>query len=159
MLRGLTRRHWRHGSFEASMIVGMRNVPPSCVRAMTKSSAQTWFGQLGRRRIRDPSLSHGRPLLGCLRLQPLPSPDAFGPLVVHAPALSAEQRRDPAIAVAAILAGQQRDRLGERRLIVGPDTSIALRRARLSDDPAHPTLGQPISCAGVLNTAPATLGA
>ena len=38
-------------------------------------------------------------------LQPLPSPDAFDPLVVHVPTLSAEQRRDPAIAVAAILTG------------------------------------------------------
>ena len=38
-------------------------------------------------------------------LQPLPSPDAFDPLVVHVPTISAEQRRDPAIAVAAILTG------------------------------------------------------
>ncbi len=73
--------------------------------------------------------------------QPLPSPDAFDPLVVHMPALSAKQRRDPAVAVATVRAGQSHDGLGQPRLMVAIDTPIALRRAWLVNDPAHPTLG------------------
>ena len=43
-------------------------------------------------------------------LQPLASPDAFDTLVVHMPALCSQQRRDPSITVAAILARQTDDR-------------------------------------------------
>ena len=91
----------------------------------------------------------------CRHFEPLPSPDAFDPLVVHIPALDTEQRRDPAIALAPIRAGQPHDGLDQRRLIVRVDTPIALRRAQLADDP---TLGYRIPHAYLLNTAPATLG-
>ncbi len=51
-------------------------------------------------------------------LQPLPSPDALNPLVVHMPALGSEQRRDPPIAVTAIEA-RQSDDCGRQRPLVG----------------------------------------
>ncbi len=95
----------------------------------------------------------------CRHFQPLPSPDAFDPLVVHTPALAAEQCRDPAITVATIGAGQPYDGRGQSRLMVAIDTPIALRRAWLADGPAHPTFGQRVPRANLTNTAPATLGA
>ena len=80
-------------------------------------------------------------------------------LWVHVPALAAEQRRDPAIAVATVRAGQPHNGRGQRRLIVSLDTPIALRRAWLPNDPTHPTLGQGMPRGDVLNIAPAALGA
>ena len=41
-------------------------------------------------------------------LQPLPPPDPLDPLAVHHPAGVPQQRRDPAIAVAAVLGGETR---------------------------------------------------
>ena len=41
-----------------------------------------------------------------------------------------------------IRAGQSHNGLGQRRFMIRIDTSIALRRARLSDDPAHATNAQ-----------------
>lgn len=44
--------------------------------------------------------------------QPLASPDPGHTLVVHMPALSAQQRCDPTVAIAAIAPGQIHDRRG-----------------------------------------------
>ena len=43
-------------------------------------------------------------------LQPLTSPYALHPLVVHMPAFHPQKRRDPPIPIAAVLAGQSDDR-------------------------------------------------
>ena len=95
----------------------------------------------------------------CRHFQPLPSPDAFDPLVVHTPALAAEQCRDPAITVATIGAGQPYDGRGQSRFMVAINTPIAVRRAWLADDPAYPTLRQRVPRANLTNTAAATPGA
>ena len=47
--------------------------------------------------------------------QPLTSPDPLDTLLVHRPASSAKQRRDPAISVATILAGKLDD-VGRQRV-------------------------------------------
>ena len=111
--------------------------------------------------MQDPSLSHGRPLFGCFAGTFSPSRRQMRStrLWFTYPALAAEQRRDPAIAVATVRAGQPHNGRGQRRLIVSLDTPIALRRAWLPNDPAHPTLGQGMPCGDVLNIAPAALGA
>ena len=47
--------------------------------------------------------------LFCRDFQPLTSPDPLDTLLVHRPSGSAKQRRDPAISVAAVLAGKRDD--------------------------------------------------
>ncbi len=55
----------RHSLLASSMMVRMRNLRPSCVRASTKSYAQTCPGYSGRSRIHEPSFNHRRPRFGC----------------------------------------------------------------------------------------------
>lgn len=74
-------------------------------------------------------------------LQPLTPPDPLDPLLVDQPAGCTQQRRDPAIAVAAILAGQLDDVGRERSLIVGRLRNLALRGPVLAKHPAGPSLG------------------
>ena len=51
-------------------------------------------------------------------LQPLPPPDPLDTLEVHHPACRAQQRRDPAIAVTAILHGKRNDVGGQSRFVI-----------------------------------------
>lgn len=74
-------------------------------------------------------------------LRPLPSPDALDTLVVHVTALRSQQGRKPPIAIAFVLAGQSDDCGRQGIVIPAPDSSVALGRARLSQDPAGPTRG------------------
>jgi hypothetical protein len=74
-------------------------------------------------------------------LQPLPPPDPFHSLTVDLPACMPQQRRDPAVAVAAISGGQRDDIGGEPRLVVGRLWRLALRGAVLAENPASPSLG------------------
>ena len=74
-------------------------------------------------------------------LQPLPPPDPFHSLAVNLPACMPQQRRDPAVAVAAISGGQRDDIGGEPRLVVGRAWRLALRGAVLAENPASPSLG------------------
>jgi hypothetical protein len=59
--------------------------------------------------------------------QPLASPDPFDTLLVHRPAGSTQQRRDPAISVAAILMGKFDDVRSQRGLVIGCRWNLSLR--------------------------------
>ncbi len=70
--------------------------------------------------------------------QALFPPYPLNALVGHSPPLVSEQRRDPAITIAAILARQLNDVFGEHRLVSGLMPSGALCGSRLSKNPARP---------------------
>jgi hypothetical protein len=88
-------------------------------------------------------------------LQPLPSPLAIvlgpmadhgsplDPLGVHDPAGVAEHRRDPAVAVSAVSAGERDDVRRQRRLVGAAPRHLALRRAVLPKDAARAPLRRP----------------
>ena len=65
------------------------------------------------------------------RFRAIGAPNALDPLVVHVPALDAQQGRDPPIAIAAILTGQMNDRGGEQFFIIG-DVRLNVVRAALA---------------------------
>jgi len=68
--------------------------------------------------------------------QPLPSPDALDTFDVHRPACRVKHRRDPAVAVTAVL-GSERDDVGRQRRFVGPSgRHLALCRTVLAKSPA-----------------------
>ena len=72
--------------------------------------------------------------------QPLPSPDPLDAFDVHGPACRVKHRRDPAVAVAAVL-GRKRDDVGGQHRIVGPSRRrLALRRTMLAQSPAGEAL-------------------
>ena len=73
-------------------------------------------------------------------LQPLTLPQAFNPLVVDLPAGTAQQSRDPPIAVAAILTGQLDHIRNQAMRVVTHTWDTALGRAVLSQHQAGPTL-------------------
>ena len=73
-------------------------------------------------------------------LQALGPPDPLDALVVAAPALGVQQRRDPPVAVAPVLRRQGDDRLGQRRFVVGSAWCLALRGAVLVQHPADKAL-------------------
>lgn len=73
--------------------------------------------------------------------QPLPSPDAVNPLLVHMPAVIPEQSCDPAVAVPAEPFGQSGDRRCQGILVVSTDVRLALGRAVLADHTASPAFG------------------
>jgi hypothetical protein len=81
------------------------------------------------------ALSFGR------HFQPLTSPDPLDTLLVHRPASFAKQRRDPAISVAAILAGKLDDVGRQRCLVIGCRRYFALRRSMLAQSSACSSLG------------------
>ena len=73
--------------------------------------------------------------------QPLTSPDPLDTLLVHRPAGSAKQRRDPAIPVAAVLAGKFDDVGSQSCLVIGRRRNLPLRRSMLTQCPASSSLG------------------
>ncbi len=73
-------------------------------------------------------------------LQPLLSPDPFNTLMVHSPALQAQQRCDPPVPIASERCCKVNDALGERFFIITFDRRIPLRRAWLLQDSARPPL-------------------
>src|ERR1700686_5449183 len=83
-------------------------------------------------------------LLLLWNLQPLTTPDSLYPVLADLPACPLEQRRDPTIAIATILAGQRYDGLGERIFVVALCRSIALRAAWLFHHPARLPLAHPM---------------
>src|SRR5215213_4827554 len=83
-------------------------------------------------------------LLGLLPrdLKPFPPPEPLDTLAVDPPTGLAQQRRDPAIAVAAVPSGECDDVGGQRRrLVVGRARRLALRGAVLAENPAGSSLG------------------
>ena len=99
----------------------------------------------------------GEPETSALRLlgrnlQPLATPDALDPLVVHEPAGIPQQRADLAIAITTVLAGELDEVGRERLLVVTAPRRLALRRAMLTERPAGPALGDPQGQHDVLDT-------
>ena len=70
--------------------------------------------------------------------------DALYAILAHPPTSSLQQRRDPAIAITAVLACKLDDRLRERIFVFPPDRTIALRAAWLVRQPASPALRHPM---------------
>jgi hypothetical protein len=92
-------------------------------------------------------------------LQPLAPPDPLDPLGVHQPACLPQQRRDLAIAVAAILACQRDGLGGQPFLVVAAPRRLALRRAVLAERRADAALGAGQDPSHVLNTGAPARGA
>jgi hypothetical protein len=125
-----------------------------------------WWGQHGRRRMHDPSLSHSRPRLGCrlgtfspsrrqirsTRLW-LTSPPS------RQPAIPIEQRAHAAIAVAAELTRQCNDRCSQRSLIPWRLPNIALARAPLAEHSTRAAFRHSQQGTDPAHTEAATLGA
>jgi hypothetical protein len=105
--------------------------------------------------IVDPQPAAG-PLLGG-NLQPFPSPDALHAIFADAPARLLEQRRDPPIPEAAILAGQSHDGLRQLIFVMALRRLIALRSSRLPHQPARSPFTQSFF-PSVVNGDPAPLG-
>ena len=91
-------------------------------------------------------------LLG--NLQPLATPDPFDPVLAQQPARMLQQCRDPAIAVAAILAGQHNDGLGERIFVVPLRRPVTLRAAWLFHHSARPPFTHALFLSMIHPTAP-----
>lgn len=83
------------------------------------------------------------PALGLLlrHLEPFTTPDQLDPFRVHLPAVIAQQRCDPAIAIPAMLLGQPDDRSCQRFLICWRHRQLTLSRALLANDPGGTALG------------------
>jgi len=92
-------------------------------------------------------------------LEPLPSPDSLDPLDVHRPASPLQQRRDTAVAIAAILGGQRDDIGGQGRLIIRRRGNLALRGAVLPENPARKALRDSILGDHPVHAGTATSGA
>jgi hypothetical protein len=69
-----------------------------------------------------------------------------------------EHRRDPAVAVAAVLRGERDDVGGERRLVGTSSRRLSLLRAMLPQDPACQALGDAELAPDMLDAAPAAGG-
>ncbi len=74
-------------------------------------------------------------------LQPFATPDALHSIFPHLPACRPQQRRDPPVAVTAILTGQGNDRSRQRIFIHSLDRHVALRSTPLLHQPASMSLG------------------
>ena len=114
--------------------------PPSVVGALRdKVIGPDMIGSLGpktdTRSVVEPETAAFR--LSCRNLQPLTPPDPLDPLPVHCPASCSQQCRNPAVAVAAILAGQCDDVGGQGRFVFGRPRYLALR---------GPVLAQSLAC-------------
>ena len=83
------------------------------------------------------------PALGLLlrNLEPFTAPDTLDPFGIDHPSFVAQQRCDPAIAIATILLRQPDDCSCQRLLICWRHWQLALGRAVLANDPAGTALG------------------
>jgi hypothetical protein len=84
-------------------------------------------------------LSHSRParLLPPRYFQPFATPDAFDSVFAYLPAGSIEQRRDPAITIAAIRAGKYNDGLSQSIFVFTLRRPVALRASGLPQQKAR----------------------
>ena len=79
----------------------------------------------------------------CRNLQSLEPPQALDPLVVNLPAGLAQQGRNPAIAIATVLA-RQLDHVADKPFLVCVTSwHVALGRAMLTQNTTGTTLGDP----------------
>ena len=91
--------------------------------------------------------------------QPLTTPDALNTLPVHHPPRCPQKRRDPAVSVAAILAGKLDDVGCQSHFIVGRCRHPSLRGPMLSQSPACPPLRYTQFGNNMVHTRAATCGA
>ncbi len=89
-------------------------------------------------------------------LQPFAPPDPLDPLRVHMPTGVVQQTGDHAIAVAAVLAGQLDDVVGEANLVTTAPRQPALGRAVLAERAAGPALRDAEGLPHALDAAPPT---
>src|SRR5277367_778589 len=82
--------------------------------------------------------------------QPFTTPDALDPVLAHPPARSLQQRRDPAIAIAAILISQLENRSGECILVFALYRYQTLRASWLIHQPARMSLTDPMRLPGMV---------
>lgn len=94
--------------------------------------------------------------LPCRHLQSFPSPDPRHTLGIHMPALSTQQRRDPAIAITPKLAGKIDDGFGERCFVVGDLSNMSLGRTRLAKNMTGSTFGNAKRLLDMMHTDPTT---
>lgn len=94
--------------------------------------------------------------LPCRHLQSFPPPDPCHTFGIHMPALSTEQRRDPAIAIAPKLAGKIDDRFRKRRFIVSDLSNMSLGRTRLAKNMAGSTFGNAKRLLDMMHADPTT---
>jgi len=92
-------------------------------------------------------------------LQPLAPPDPLDPLVIDQPARIAQQRRDLAVAIAAIETGEFDDVGGQPLFVFTAPRGPALCRAMLPERRASTTLGDMQFMSDMLNTRTAPRGA
>ncbi len=92
-------------------------------------------------------------------LQPLEPPQALDPLVVDLPAGLTQQGRDPAIAVATVLARQLDHVRDKPFLVCAASWHVALGRAILTQNTTGTTLGYPELITDMVNTLAAARGA
>ena len=97
----------------------------------------------GRSRMHEPSVSQSRPRLGCLcgTFSPSRRQIRSTRLSFTSQPACAQQRRDLAVAVAAVLPGQLDDVGGQPLLVVAALRHLALRRAMLPERRTGATLG------------------
>jgi hypothetical protein len=81
--------------------------------------------QTNTRSVLEPQASAFR--LFVWHFQTLLSPDPLNPLMVYLPSGVSQQRRDPAIPIAAILTGQQNDRPGQGIFLFVMNRAMSLR--------------------------------
>src|SRR5665213_3526565 len=91
--------------------------------------------------------------------QPLTPPDALHAISADGPACFVEQRRDPSVAVTAVLRCQLNDGPCQRVFIGANNDSVTLRAAWLADDPAGLAFRQIVFAPNALNSLPAPFGA
>src|SRR5271155_5002348 len=125
--------HRQHA--DRSALMGHRThevIAPDVIRSL--------WPQPHARTVIEPEPSPWFLLLGYL--QPFATPDALHSIFPHLPACRPQQRRDPPVAVTAILTGQGNDRLGQRIFIHSLDRHVALRSTPLIHQPAGMPLGE-----------------
>src|ERR1700678_4389222 len=93
-------------------------------------------------------------LLPLRNLQPFATPDALHPILANLPAIPLQQRRDPAVTIASILAGQLHDGLRECILVFALGQWVALRAAWLVHQPARPPFTHALFPSMIYCTAP-----
>ena len=91
--------------------------------------------------------------------QPLTSPDPFNALLVHRPSGATQHRRNPAIPVAAVLAGKFDDVSSQCCLVIGRRWDLPLGRSMLPQCPARPSLGDAELGYDMINACAASGGA
>ena len=106
-------------------------------------------------------MSQSRPRLGCLigTFNPSRRQIRATRLGIHMPALSTQQRRDPAIAIAPKLAGKIDDRFRKRRFVVRHLGNMPLGRTRLAKNMAGSTFGNAKRLLDMMHANPTTLNA